>query len=329
MPNGKTTIAAGAAATAMGDRMTDSRPMLLTGAAGVLGRWLRPHLAERYGALRCSDIVDPAPAGRGEELRIVDLADAEAVDRLVAGTGRIIHFGGISFETSFERINAANILGTYNVFEAARRHSAGPIVYASSNHATGFYSRDDHLDGRATPRPDSLYGVSKAFGENLASLYADKWGLDIACLRIGTAAPAPTDPRHLSTWQSYPDLLRLIEACFAATKLGFTVLYGVSANARCWWSNAHAPHVAYAPKDSAESAAAEMFKHGDRRDFQDPAVKFQGGPFVADGYRRRSGRRRHPLNRGSGMPVTPGRRANRLPAWGWSERSPVGRIDVR
>jgi uronate dehydrogenase len=267
--------------------MSESRPMLLTGAAGVLGRWLRPRLIEKFGALRSSDVVDPAPGLAGETLVVADLADADAVDRLVAGVGRIIHFGGISYETTFDRINASNILGTYNVFEAARRHGAGPIVYASSNHATGFYTRDDRIDGSAAHKPDSLYGVSKAFGENLASLYCDKYGLDIACLRIGTAAPVPKDPRHLSTWHSYPDLLRLIEACFAAPKLGFTVLYGVSNNRRSWWSNAHAPHVKYAPQDDAEYAAPEMMKDGDKRDFAAPEIKYQGGPFVSDGYVKR------------------------------------------
>jgi uronate dehydrogenase len=261
--------------------------MLLTGAAGRLGRWLRPRLIERYKTLRSSDIIDPAPALPGEELVVADLADAAAVDRIVAGAGRIIHFGGISSEATFDRINAANIIGTYNVFEAARRHGAGPIVYASSNHATGFYTRDQHLDGRAAPRPDSFYGVSKAFGENLASLYADKWGLDIACLRIGTARPEPNDPRHLSTWQSYPDLLRMIEACFAADKLGWTVLYGVSANSRSWWSNDHARQVAYAPMDSADDAEAALLPRGDQRDPEDPAVRYQGGPFVSDGLLRR------------------------------------------
>jgi uronate dehydrogenase len=267
--------------------MSDKRPMVLTGAAGALGRWLRPRLIEKYGALRSSDIVDPAPAHAGEEVVVADLADAAAIDRLVAGAGRIIHFGAVAYETDFDRINAANITGTYNVFEAARRHGAGPIVYASSNHATGFYTRDDRMDGRAAHKPDSLYGLSKAFGEDLASLYCDKYGLDIACLRIGTAAPVPKEPRHLSTWHSYPDLLRLIEACFAAPKLGFTVLYGVSNNARRWWRNDHAPHVAYAPQDNAEYAAAEMLRDGDKRDPEDPAVKYQGGPFVAEGYVKR------------------------------------------
>ncbi len=267
--------------------MTDARPMLLTGAAGVLGRWLRPRLIERYGSLRSTDVQDPAPALVGEEVSIADLADAEAVDRLVAGAGRIVHFGGISYETTFDRILSSNILGTYNVFEAARRHGAGPIVYASSNHAIGFYTRGDRLDADVRTRPDSLYGVSKAFGEDLASLYFDKYGVESACLRIGTARPDPIDPRHLSTWQSYEDLLRMIEACFAAPQLGRTILYGVSNNDRSWWSNARAPHVDYRPRDNAERFAPKLLADGDKRDPEAPEVKYQGGPFASDGYVKR------------------------------------------
>lgn len=267
--------------------MSEERPMLLTGAAGLLGRWLRPRLIERYGALRSSDVADMGSALAGEEVIIADLADAEAVDRLVAGAGRIVHFGGISYETTFDRILASNILGTYNVFEAARRHGAGPIVYASSNHAIGFYTRDDRLDANVRTRPDSLYGVSKAFGEDLASFFADKYGVESACLRIGTARPDPIDPRHLSTWQSYEDLLRMIEACFAAPKLGCTILYGVSDNDRSWWSNDSAPHVDYRPRDNAERFAATLIPDGDKRDPEAPEVKYQGGPFVSDGYVKR------------------------------------------
>jgi uronate dehydrogenase len=264
--------------------MTDTRPLLLTGAAGTLGRWLRPRLIEKYGALRSSDLRDPAPALPGEEIAIADLSDFDMVERIVKGAGRIVHFGGISQESSFDRIVKANIIGTYNVFEAARRHGAGPIVYASSNHAIGFYTRDDRLDANVRQRPDSLYGVSKAFGEDLASFFADKYGMDIACLRIGTARPDPVEPRHLSTWQSYEDLLRMIAACFAAPKLGCTILYGVSANDRSWWSNAAAPHVAYQPQDNAEAFAAKLLPSGDSRDFEAPADKYQGGAFAAQGY---------------------------------------------
>ena len=146
---------------------------------------------------------------------------------------------------------------------------------------------DDRLDAHVTQRPDSLYGVSKAFGEDLASFFADKYGMDIACLRIGTARPDPVDPRQLSTWQSYEDLLRLIEACFAAPKLGCTILYGVSANDRSWWSNAAASHVAYQPQDNAETFAAKLLAGGDRRDPASPAVKYQGGSFAAEDYKPR------------------------------------------
>lgn len=262
--------------------------MLLTGAAGTLGRWLRPRLMEIYGGLRSSDIVDPGPALPGEELVVADLADRDAVNRLVEGVGRIIHFGGISYETSFDRILASNILGTYNVFEAARRNGAGPIIFASSNHAIGFYTRDNHLDAEARSRPDSIYGVSKAFGEDLASFFADKYGVESACLRIGTARPDPVDPRHLSTWQSYEDLLRMIEACFSASKLGCTILYGVSDNDRRWWSNERAANVDYRPQDNAERFADALLPDGDRRDPEAPEVKYQGGPFVSDGYVKRA-----------------------------------------
>ena len=263
--------------------------MLLTGAAGVLGRWLRPRLIETYGALRSTDIEDPGPQLPDEEVVVADLADADAVERLVEGCGRIVHFGGISYETSFDKILASNILGTYNVFEAARRQGAGPIVYASSNHVTGFYTRDDRLDADALARPDSLYGVSKAFGEDLARFFADKYGVESACLRIGTARPDPADPRHLSTWQSYEDLLRMIQACFSAPRLDCTILYGVSDNDRRWWSNARARNVDYRPEDNAERFAAALIPDGDSRDPEAPEVKYQGGPFVSAGYVKRAG----------------------------------------
>jgi uronate dehydrogenase len=257
-----------------------SGPILLTGAAGVLGCWLRPELLKRYRTLRCSDIVASAESHPGEEHRTGDLADRAFVDDLVAGTSAILHFGGLSVENSFDNILHANILGTYNVFEAARRHGVKRIVFASSNHAIGFWGRDVRLDANAVQRPDTYYGVSKAFGEDLARLYVDKHGLEIACLRIGSALPAPTEPRHLSTWLSYPDLLRLIEACLDAERLSFAVVYGASANTRCWWDNSLHPEIDYRPQDNAEDYADRILAGGDTRDPNDRAVKFQGGTFT-------------------------------------------------
>ncbi|HVY99636.1 MAG TPA: NAD(P)-dependent oxidoreductase [Dongiaceae bacterium] len=261
--------------------MAKTLPLLLTGAGGTLGRWLRPRLIERYGALRSTDIVECGPALANEETVTADLGDYDAVDKLCQGVGRIVHFGGISYETTFDKILRANIQGTYHIFEAARRHGAGPIVYASSNHATGFYTRDDRLNTEVRTRPDSLYGVSKAFGEDIASMYFDKYGVQSASLRIGTARADPTDIRQLSTWQSYEDLLRMIEACFASPNLGRTVLYGVSKNDRAWWDNSTSPQVDYRPQDNAESFAKAVAPDGDRRDLKAPEVMYQGGAFAS------------------------------------------------
>lgn len=256
------------------------RPILLTGAAGALGTWLRPRLAGRPGGLRSFDIRPLGPALPGETAIQGDLADLEWVERAVAGASAVIHFGAIGVEDRFEAILPANVVGTYNVLEAARRHGVRRIVYASSIHVVGFYPTTQRIDSEAPPWPDSLYGVSKAFGENLARLYVEKAGLEIACLRIGVASEQPTTPRNLWTWLSLPDLLRLIDACLDAPTLGFRIVFGISNNRRRWWDNAKAG-VDYRPLDDAEEHAARLLPDGDRRDANDPGVRFHGGPFVA------------------------------------------------
>jgi len=260
--------------------MADPKPVLLTGAAGTLGGWLRPALARRAGGLLSSDIRAFGPALAGETIRLADLADAAAIERLAEGVGAIVHLGAIGVEDSFERILQANIVGTHNVFEAARRHGVKRIVYASSIHTVGFYPTTQRIDATAPYRPDSYYGVSKIFGESLARLYVDKSGLEIACLRIGVCLPEPKAPRNLWTWLSVPDLVRLVEACLAAPQLGFAVVYGISDNRRRWWDNTGSA-IDYRPQDDAERHAARLLPDGDRRDPEDPGVKYHGGPFVA------------------------------------------------
>ena len=268
--------------------MTHGKPLLLTGAAGDLAMWLRPRLREHYRLVRCSDIRDVGPAAPGEEIVLGDLADASAVDRMVRGVDTIVHFGAIVDETSFEPILRNNILGTYNVFEAARRHGVSRIVFASSNHATGFYPVGETIDAKFPPRPDSLYGVSKAFGEDLASLYVNKYGMEIACLRIGSVLAKPIEPRHLSTWLSYEDLLRLVLACLTAPRLGLTIVFGVSNNERRWWDNRQAGHIGYKPQDNAERYASDILSNSAKDDPEDPAIKYQGGNYAAQGFLQRS-----------------------------------------
>lgn len=259
-------------------------PLLLTGAAGKIARFLRPRLVARYGRLRLSDRVDPGPLAAGEEAAVCDLADFEAVTKAAAGCAAVVHMGACIVEERWEVIHESNILGTRNVLEAARRAGIRRVVLASSVHAVGYHPVTARLDRGAAALPDSLYGVSKVFAEGLACLYAEKAGMDIACLRIGSVLVKPTEPRHLSTWLSYPDAWRLVEACLEAPRLGYTVMYGCSANTRSWWDNSGSPHVAYRPEDNAEDHAAEILANGDTRDPASPETRFQGGFFCAPGY---------------------------------------------
>lgn len=256
----------------------DRKPLLLTGAAGWLGRHLRPHLLERNGALRSTDILEFGPAQPGEEIVLADLADAAAVDSLVEGCGSIVHFGGIRIEDSFDSILRANIVGTFNVFDAARRHGVKRVVYASSVHAIGYYPSSQKIDSTVPHRPDGYYGVSKAFAEDLGRLYVDKAGMEIACLRIGTVLKEPRVARHLSTYLSFADLFRLVDACLDQPDMGFAVVYGSSNNTRGYWDNSKSG-VDYRPQDNAETFAGQ-FDGQPAADPQDPAAMYQGGPFI-------------------------------------------------
>lgn len=256
------------------------RRILITGAAGGLGRLLRAGLRGYAPALRLSDIADLGDAAPGEELAPCDLADAAAVDRLVADVDYIVHLGGVSVEDRFENILQANIRGTYNVFDAARRLGRPRILYASSNHAIGFHPRGARLDAGAPLRPDGLYGVSKCFGEALASCYHDKFGVESVCVRIGYCFPEAKDARTLATWLSAADFIALVKCVAEAPRVGHTIVYGVSANRDVWWSNAHAAHLGWTPRDSSERFRAKIEASGVDSDPDDPALRYQGGPFA-------------------------------------------------
>ena len=264
-----------------------SRPfhrLLLTGAAGGLGRELRRRLPAHCDILRLSDVAALGEAAAHEELRPADLADAGAVLALLDGVDAVVHMGGVSTEQPWEAVLPANIVGTYNVYEAARRHRVRRIVLASSNHVTGFYRRDETIAAGAAPRPDGLYGLSKAFCEDLAQLYFDRHGIETASLRIGSSFPAPKDRRMLATWLSYDDLERLVVAGLTAPAIGHTVVYGVSANPRTWWDNAPAHRLGFVPRDSS-APWTERLEHAEPPpDASDPAQVYQGGAFVTQGF---------------------------------------------
>lgn len=267
------------------DRLNCLKPsrLLLTGAAGGLGQVLRGRLQRHAERLRVSDIAALAPAAPHEEVVRCDLADPAAVDALVAGCDAVVHLGGVSVEGPFEPILQANIVGVYNLYEAARRHGVRRIVYASSNHVTGFYRQDEVIDTRAPLRPDGYYGVSKAFGENLSRFYFDRYGIETVCLRIGSSFPEPKDRRMLATWLSYDDLERLVAASLTAPVVGHSIVYGVSDNRGTWWDNTAARHIGFRPEDSSEPFRAAVEARQPTLDASDPAVIHQGGGFVTRG----------------------------------------------
>jgi uronate dehydrogenase len=254
--------------------------LLLTGAAGTLGKLLRQSLKANCELLRLSDLRALGEAAAQEELVHADLADAAAVSDMVAGVDAIVHLGGISVEADFTPMLQANFLGLVNLYEGARKHGVKRIVYASSNHVTGFYSQGQTIDADAPPRPDTLYGVSKAFGEDLSRMYFERFGIETACLRIGSCLPAPIDRRTLATWLSPGDLHRLVSACLATPVLGHSIIFGMSNNPVTWWNNWRARHIGYQPQDSAEVFREAIFARTPEPDLTDPAARLQGGAFV-------------------------------------------------
>lgn len=259
-----------------------ARTILLTGASGTLGRLLVQRLGARGYSLLLSDIVpfpDPLPAGAAFEQ--ADLADEVAIRRLVRGSEAVLHFGGINGEQPYRRVFDANIHGVTNLFEAARE-KLQRVVFASSNHITGYYERGKTLDATDPVRPDGYYGLSKAYAELLGRLMFDKHGLESVHLRIGSCLPVPTEARHLSTWLSYDDLERLVVASLDAPETGHATVWGVSANAASWWNGDDAARIGYAPQDDA-SRFAPLPETGDT-----VTRRFQGGSFAAMDYTRGS-----------------------------------------
>jgi uronate dehydrogenase len=254
--------------------------LLLTGAAGHLGQVLRPRLKTYCDTLRVSDLAPLSPPQTGEEVVQAELQDAQAVRDLLAGVDAVVHLGGVSTEQPWAPILAGNIMGLVNLYEAARLQGVKRIVFASSNHVTGFYRQDETIDTKMPPRPDGFYGLSKAFGEDVAQLYWDRWGIETLSMRIGSAYATPKDRRMLSTWLSFDDLERLIMAGLSAPVLGHTICYGMSDNASTWWDNRHAKHLGYCPQDSSDGFRAETEARQPQIDRNDPVAIYQGGAFV-------------------------------------------------
>lgn len=258
--------------------------LLITGAAGGLGTQLRDNATHLATTLRLSDIADLGAARPNEEIVQCDLGDFDAVMAMTQDVDAVVHLGGIALENTFENILNANIRGTYNVYEACRRRGIPRVVYASSNHSIGYYQREDVIGSDVPHRPDSIYGLSKAFAEDLGRYYFDKFGIESVVIRIGSCFAEPRDRRMLATWMSYRDFIELVDRSLHVARTGYLVVYGISDNDEVFWDNTAARVLGYRPQDNAEQFRAAVEATTPVPDPHDPAVRFVGGGFCAAGH---------------------------------------------
>lgn len=245
--------------------------LLVTGGCGIIGSILKPALEKRY-TITCLDTRKTEP-----KCVIADITNLSEIEKFFENTENVIHLAAASsLQADWESVYSANILGTYNVFEAARKYGTKRVIFASSNHVTGLYERDwpissivqgntwnldpskipmvTHL---SPPRPDSLYGASKLFGEGLGQYYSNEYGIKVICLRIGTVRsynwPMSSEKRFFSTWLSHRDLIQLVEKALVCDSISYDVFYGVSNNKWRYWDVSHGKEVIqYEPKDNAD-----------------------------------------------------------------------------
>jgi len=258
------------------------KTILITGAAGDVGTHLRRELAGKY-LLRVSDLRALKKINEAEQFVRADISKFQEVLRITQGVDAIVHLGGYSVEGPWDAILNANIIGCHNMFEAARVNGVKRIIFPSSNHATGFYRRDERakhrIDHRVYPKPDGRYGVSKVFGEALGSLYADKYGMQVFCIRIGNVNPEPIDKRRLSIWCSPRDIAQLVTIGIEHPKIHFEIVYGVSRNKRSWYDNSNAHRLGYRPQDKSERYADKVLER-EKPDANPIMEMYQGGTFT-------------------------------------------------
>ena len=257
------------------------KKLVLTGAAGRLGSYLREPLTKMCDELVSSDLVDDfGKLYPGESYQKADLAQYDEIHALLEGADMVVHFGAIGDEAPFEQILGPNIIGAYNVWEAAFQHGLRRVVYASSIHAVGMHKRQDFIGTDAPHRPDTYYGLAKCFAEDLGSMYWDKRGLESVCMRILSCAQV-TGTRALGTWLSYDDLIQMVERAIDTPTTRFSVVYGISNNDRAPVDNAKASFLGYKPKDNAEQFAKKILAEAEPADTNDAAHMYHGGPFAA------------------------------------------------
>jgi len=257
------------------------KKILITGGLGRIGKTLRMGLKHPDWLLRLTDRIPIDHIDHNEEFMQFDLTNFEKTKEAMKDIDTVIHLAGIPLENTFDNLLPANFIATYNIFEAARLSGVKRIIFASTNHVIGFYHNTQSIDENVPHRPDSLYGVSKSFGESLGRFYADKYGMSVACIRIGSFEKQPLEKRHLRTWLSERDCVELFKKCIEAPSFHFVIVYGVSNNTRKKWQDHSSNQLNFHPMDNAELYVEQIpvSQSSDKI-----AEEFHGGSFCSDGF---------------------------------------------
>ncbi|UWR01108.1 NAD(P)-dependent oxidoreductase [Rhodobacteraceae bacterium S2214] len=256
------------------------KKLVLTGAAGRLGSYLREPLSKLCDELVSTDINDVGKLYDGETFIKADLASFDDMMGVIEGADMVVHMGAFVDEGPFEQLLGPNFVGSYNVWEAAHKHGVRRVIYGSSIHAVGMYPKNEFIDTEVPHRPDTFYGLAKCFTEDLGRMFWEKRGLESVHMRILSAAQV-NNPRALGSWLSYDDLIQLVTRCIDTPLTGFAIIYGVSNNDRAPVDNAKAAFLGYRPKDNAEQFAEQVLAEAEPLDPHDVGHMCHGGPFAS------------------------------------------------
>lgn len=261
--------------------------VLVTGAAGSIGATLTTALPTLGHEVVGFDLV-PAPEGVDIAWHLGDCTDPDAVDAVFAAQplDAVVHLAGHPDELDLPGSLSSHVITTAALLDAMVSHRVSRFVYAGSNHAVGRTPRrglDRDMVGVDTrPRPDTFYGVGKVAAEAVMSLYADRYGLDAISCRIGSFLPQPETRRHLATWLSPDDCVRMVQASLTTSAPGYAVLYGISANRDAWWDLEPGRDLGYHPVDDAAAYADQL----PERPEDEAEATWVGGPFAGQAFYR-------------------------------------------
>jgi uronate dehydrogenase len=230
----------------------ESDRVLITGAAGAIGSALRAGLRGRWQCLRLTDIRPVHDLRANEELVVADIADRPAIEAMMRDVRAVVHLAGVVGSYTLEDLFRVNARGLFDVFEAARLTGVARIIFASSNHTFGCYPVAEKVSPDLPPRPDSLYGAFKVWGETMLRQYYERYGIRSVSLRIGTFRGQPVDQRSLATWLSPADAAHLVDVSLRHPDPGCMLVNGYSNNTRLKVSKTNWAALGYEPKDNAE-----------------------------------------------------------------------------